>query len=40
MGKIAAEILLKRLNGKLISSNVVELPVQYIEGESIANYHD
>lgn len=39
MGKIAAEILLKRLNGKLISSNVVELPVQYIEGESIANYH-
>lgn len=35
MGKIAAEMLLKRLNGKIIPSNVVELPVKYIEGESI-----
>ena len=40
MGKIAAEILLQRLNGKIITSNVVELPVKYIEGESIANFHN
>lgn len=35
MGKIAAEMLIKRLNGELMSSNIVELSVKYLQGGSI-----
>ncbi|QIQ22208.1 gluconate operon transcriptional repressor GntR [Zophobihabitans entericus] len=35
MGKIAAEMLLKRLSGEKLSSSVIDLPVQYLDGGSI-----
>lgn len=35
MGKLAAELLLKRLRGEIINSKVIELPVIYLNGESI-----
>lgn len=35
MGRIAAEMLIRRLNGKPIESPYVELPVEYLEGGSI-----
>lgn len=35
MGKIAAEMIVKRLSGKPLLSHVIDLPVQYIDGESI-----
>ncbi|OCG72241.1 transcriptional regulator [Gilliamella sp. Occ3-1] len=35
MGKIAAELLLKRINGEQIDKKVIDLPVEYLNGESI-----
>ncbi|MWP62614.1 MULTISPECIES: gluconate operon transcriptional repressor GntR [Gilliamella] len=35
MGKIAAELLLKRINGEQIDKKVIDLPVEYLDGESI-----
>ncbi|OCG16699.1 transcriptional regulator [Gilliamella sp. wkB292] len=35
MGKIAAELLLKRINGERIDQKVVDLSVEYLDGESI-----
>ncbi len=35
MGRVAAELLLKRLNNQPIAQNVVDLPMTYLEGESI-----
>lgn len=35
MGQIAAEMLLKRLCGEKITKKVIDLPVEYLEGESI-----
>ena len=35
MGKIAAELLLKRINGEKVEQKVIDLPVEYLDGESI-----
>jgi LacI family transcriptional regulator, gluconate utilization system Gnt-I transcriptional repressor len=35
MGKIATELLLKRINGEKIDRKVIDLPVEYLDGESI-----
>ncbi|XKM13389.1 gluconate operon transcriptional repressor GntR [Orbaceae bacterium ac157xtp] len=35
MGKIAAELLLKRIEGEKIAKKIVDLPVHYIDGESL-----
>ena len=35
MGKIAAELLLKRINGETVDQKVVDLSVEYLDGESI-----
>lgn len=35
MGKIAAELLLRRLNGKEIPQKIIDLPVKYLDGESL-----
>ena len=35
MGNIAAELLLKRINGEKIDQKVIDLPVEYVEGESL-----
>ncbi|WP_392552428.1 gluconate operon transcriptional repressor GntR [Orbus wheelerorum] len=35
MGKTAAELLLKRINGKDVINKVIDLPVKYLDGESL-----
>ena len=35
MGKIATELLLKRINGENIAEKVIDLPVEYLDGESL-----
>lgn len=35
MGRIAAELLLKRLNGETVQDKIIDLPVTCLEGESI-----
>lgn len=35
MGRVAAELLLKRLSGQVINQKVIDLPVTFLEGESI-----
>ena len=35
IGQKSAEMLLKRINGEQIDQNVIDLPVKYLDGESI-----
>lgn len=35
MGKVAAELLLKRIDGEVISNKIIDLPVEYLDGESL-----
>lgn len=35
MGKVAAELLLNRIEGREVTEKIIELPVHYLEGESL-----
>ncbi|WP_392558568.1 gluconate operon transcriptional repressor GntR [Orbus mooreae] len=35
MGRVAAELLLKRIDGESVTNKIIDLPVKYLDGESL-----